>query len=103
MVPIAQIQAYVDEVALRFKPEKVILFGSHAYGRPEADSDVDLLVIMAHTGRPPYQAAKIRTTVRAPFAVDLMVRTPRRLRQRLAMKDSFITEVMHKGRVLHEG
>jgi uncharacterized protein len=103
MVPIAEIQAYVREVAQRFKPEKVILFGSHAYGLPEANSDVDLLVIMEHSGRPPYQEAKIRTTVRAPFSVDLMVRTPLRLRKRLAMKDSFITEIMRKGRVLHEG
>jgi predicted nucleotidyltransferase len=103
MVPIAQIHAYVGELARRFKPKKVILFGSHAYGIPGADSDVDLLVIMSHSGRPPYQEAKIRTAVRAPFSVDLMVRTPQRLKKRLAMKDSFMTEIMHKGRVLHEG
>jgi uncharacterized protein len=103
MVPIAQIQTYVREMARQFKPRKVVLFGSHAYGKPSVDSDVDLLVIMPHSGRPPYQAAKIRTAVRAPFAVDLMVRTPRRLKKRLAMKDSFMTEIMQKGRVLHEG
>ena len=103
MVPVAQIQAYAREVARRFKPEKIILFGSHAYGHPKADSDVDLLVVMAHSGRPPYQAAKIRTAVHAPFPVDLMVRTPRRLRERLAMNDTFISEIMHRGRVLHEG
>lgn len=103
VVPFAQIQSYVREVARQFKPKKVVLFGSHAYGNPGVDSDVDLLVIMSHSGRPPYQAAKIRTAVRAPFPVDLMVRTPGRLQKRLAMKDSFITEIMHKGRVLHEG
>jgi predicted nucleotidyltransferase len=103
MVPVGQIQAYVSEVVRRFKPEKVILFGSHAYGHPEADSDVDLLIIMPHSGRAPYQEAKIRTAVRASFAVDLMVRSPRRLRARLAMKDSFLTEIVGKGRILHEG
>jgi len=103
MVPIGEIQAYVKELARQFKPQKVVLFGSHAYGIPGADSDVDLLVIMSHSGRPPYQEARIRTAVRAPFPVDLMVRTPGRLRKRLAMKDSFMTEIMHKGRVLHEG
>lgn len=103
MVSVAQIQAYASEVARRFKPEKIVLFGSHAYGHPEADSDVDLLIVMPHSGRAPYQEAMIRTTVRAPFSVDLMVRSPRRLRERLAMNDSFITEIMRKGRVLHEG
>jgi len=102
MVPLAQIRAYAREVARRFKPEKIILFGSYAYGHPKTDSDVDLLVVMSHSGRPPYQEAKIRTAVRAPFPVDLMVRTPKRLRERLAMNDSFISEIVHKGRVLHE-
>jgi len=103
MVPAAQIQAYVRDVVRQFKPERIILFGSYAYGNPRADSDVDLLVVMAHSGRPPYQEAKIRTALRAPFPVDLMVRTPERLRERLAMNDSFISEIVHKGRVLHEG
>lgn len=100
---VSQIETYAREVAKRFRPERIILFGSHAYGRPGPDSDVDLLVIMDHPGRPPYQEAKIRTTVRVPFAVDLMVRTPSRLKRRLSMKDSFITEIAHKGRVLHNG
>ena len=103
MVPIAQIKSYVREMALQFKPQKVILLGSHAYGNPISDADVDLLVIMDYSGRPPYQEARIRTKVRAPFAVDLVVRTPRRLQERLAMKDSFMTEVMQKGLVLYEG
>jgi predicted nucleotidyltransferase len=103
MVPAAQIQAYVRDVVRLFKPDKFILFGSYAHGHPKANSDVDLLVVMSHSGRPPYQAAKIKTAVRASFPVDLMVRTPKRIRERLAMNDSFISEIVNKGRVLHEG
>ena len=55
VVTLRQIQAYADEVARRFRPEKIIFFGSHARGRPTVDSDVDLLVIMPHTKRAPYQ------------------------------------------------
>ena len=101
-VPFGQIKAYVDEIVERFGPKKVILFGSYAYGRPTADSDVDLLVIMPFTGSPPYQAAKIRTAVRAPFAMDLIVRTPQQVRERMGMRDYFMHEIMEKGRVLHE-
>jgi predicted nucleotidyltransferase len=100
MVPIAQIRAYVKDVSRKFRPHKVILFGTHAYGIPKTDSDVDLLVIMDHHGRPPYQEAKIRTAVRAPFPVDLLVRSPSQIRKRLAMEDSFITEIVRKGRVM---
>ena len=102
-VSFAQIKAYADEIARYFRPKRIILFGSYAYGRPNADSDVDLLVIMPHAGSPPEQAARIRNTIRAPFALDLIVRTPRKLQERLAMDDWFMHEVVEKGRVLHEG
>jgi predicted nucleotidyltransferase len=102
MATLKQIQAYADEVVRRFHPEKIILFGSHAYGRPTRDSDVDLLVIMAHEGRPPEQAARIRDVVPAPFPLDLLVRSPQRLRERLGMNDYFMREIVDKGRSLHE-
>jgi uncharacterized protein len=102
VVTLRQIQAYADEVVRRFQPEKIILFGSHARGRPALDSDVDLLVIMPHTRRAPYQAAAIRTEVRAPFSLDLLVRSPRELRRRLAAGDCFMREIVEQGRVLHE-
>ncbi|MSU48278.1 MAG: nucleotidyltransferase domain-containing protein [Opitutus sp.] len=102
VVTLKQIQAYVDEVARRFQPDKIILFGSHAHGRPSADSDVDLLVVMPHTRRAPVQAAAIKTAIRAPFAVDLIVRSPQRFRQRVEAGDGFLREVAERGRVLHE-
>ncbi|MBI4625087.1 MAG: nucleotidyltransferase domain-containing protein [Verrucomicrobia bacterium] len=97
-----QIQAYADEVARRFQLEKIILFGSHARGRPAPDSDVDLLVVMPHVKRAPYEAAKIRTEVRAPFSLDLLVRSPEELRRRLELGDCFMREIVEQGRVLHE-
>ena len=102
MATLKQIQSYADEVARRFQPESIILFGSYASGCATPDSDVDLLVIMRHVGRPPEQAAKIRDAVRAPFALDLLVRSPERLRERLAMNDCFLREIVAHGRPLHE-
>jgi len=101
-IPLAWIKAFVEEIVERFNPEKIILFGSYAYGRPTADSDVDLMVIMPYRGSAPRQAAKISTAVRAPFALDLMVRSPQEIRRRMAMNDYFIHDVIEKGRVLHE-
>src|SRR5262245_34279405 len=45
-VPLSAIRRFARQVAERFHPDKIILFGSHAYGTPHADSDVDILVIM---------------------------------------------------------
>src|SRR5581483_1416300 len=100
-VPRAAIRRYVRRIVERFRPEKVILFGSHAYGRPHPDSDVDLLVVM-----PAYneinQAVRIESRVEAPFLLDLIVRTPENLAYRLKWNDWFLKEVVEKGIVLYD-
>jgi hypothetical protein len=65
-VPKAVIRRFAREVAERFQPEKIILFGSHAYGRPHADSDVDILVIMPCRNQLD-QAYKILWPSKLPF------------------------------------
>src|SRR5437879_2578572 len=89
-VPLRVIRRYVRAIAERFQPEQIILFGSQAYGTPTADSDVDLLVVMPArcTGGKVY---KIRLALAAPFAMDLIVRTPEDLRRRLEDGDLFHT------------
>jgi len=102
MVKRQQIQGFVKQVVARFHPQRIILFGSYAYGKPTPDSDVDLLVIMAHRGHPAMQAAEIRKAVRAGFPMDLIVRSPREIRRRLDKGDFFIREIMERGQALHE-
>jgi predicted nucleotidyltransferase len=103
MVPFQQIKAYADEVGRRFHPQKIILFGSHAYGRPTADSDVDLLVIMPFNPRAGRKSLEIRQAIRAGFPLDLLVRHPKVLQRRLQRGDVFLEEITRKGRVLYEG
>jgi predicted nucleotidyltransferase len=102
MVARKQINRYVREIAVRFRPRQVILFGSYAYGKPTVNSDVDLLVVMPHKAHPALQAAEIRKTVRAGFPLDLVVRSPDEVRRRLDMGDPFVREVMDKGQSLYE-
>lgn len=100
-VPMRVIRKFALAVAEQFQPEKIILFGSHAYGTPHADSDVDILVVMpAHSMAG--QAVRIRMAVRAPFPMDMLVRTPQYLERRLKVGDSFLREVVVRGKVLYE-
>ena len=48
----AEIQKLCEQISRDFRPERIILFGSHAYGSPTPDSDVDLLVVMPFEGSP---------------------------------------------------
>jgi predicted nucleotidyltransferase len=100
-VPRAAIRKYVRRVAERFHPQKVILFGSHAYGKPHVDSDVDLLVIMPAKNMV-NTAVRIRWEIPAPFPMDLLVRTPEFVAQRLALGDWFRREVLEQGFVLYD-
>jgi predicted nucleotidyltransferase len=100
-IPMRVIRRYARAIAAEFRPDKIILFGSYAYGTPREDSDVDLLVIMPARNQLD-QAFKIRYKVTAPFPMDLIVRTPHRVRQRLKEGESFLTEILSKGKVLYE-
>jgi predicted nucleotidyltransferase len=96
------IRKFTREVARRFKPARIILFGSYAYGKPTPDSDVDLLVVMPCKGRPLDAALDVRLAIDPGFPLDLIVRTPADLRQRLVLGDFFLREIVDKGIVLYE-
>src|SRR5438477_3669387 len=95
-IPLSAIQRLAREIADKFQPDKIILFGSYAYGKPHQDSDVDLLVVMPAWNETS-KACRIRLAVHHPFPLDLIVRTPESLKWRLAGGDWFLREVVEKG------
>ena len=103
MIAMRKIQRYCDAIAAAFKPRRIILFGSYAYGTPTEDSDVDVLVVMPksqHLGHRP--ALRIREKVEADFPVDVVVRDPAFVRERLREGDCFLEEITRKGKVMYE-
>ena len=101
-VSLGAIRKLAREIAERFRPEKIILFGSYAYGAPHADSDVDLLVIMPARNMID-QSVRIRMALPPrSFPLDLIVRTPEFVRRGLEEEDWFLREIVGKGKVLHE-
>jgi predicted nucleotidyltransferase len=92
-----------QRIVQEFNPERIIVFGSHAYGRPAPDSDVDLLIVMESDERPATRASQISKLLRPrPFPMDILVRTPQEIQQRLEMGDYFIQEILERGKVLYE-
>jgi len=102
MYTLKEINRYARELVAKFQPERVILFGSYAEGRPTEDSDVDLLVVMDHQGRDVEQAFEIRRSIKRSFPLDLVVRTPATVHRRLAQNDTFLSTVYSKGQTLYE-
>jgi len=100
-IPMRVIRRYARAIAEEFHPDKIILFGSYAYGTPNEDSDVDLLVVMPARDEHA-QAVRILWRLAAPFPLDLIIRTPKEMKWRLEEGESFLTTVVSQGKVLYE-
>lgn len=101
-IPQDAIDATVRQIVEQFHPQRVILFGSYAYGQPRPESDVDLLVVMDTTLKETEQAVYICQAIEYHFGLDLIVRTPATLAHRLALGDPFLKEIIQNGEVLYE-
>lgn len=102
-IPMKTIRAIAKHIADRFNPEQIILFGSHAYGKPSAWSDVDLLVVMdTPKGEMDAILEVGRDLPRTVFRVDIVVRSREMLEKRKKLGDWFLRDITAKGKVLYE-
>lgn len=100
-IPLTAIRRFARRIANRFHPRKIILFGSYAYGKPHAESDVDLLVVMPASDVV-NMAIRISLAFEHPFSMDLIVRTPEQMECGVRDNDWFLREIVEKGKVLYE-
>ena len=97
----AEIHALAREIASKFRPDRVVLFGSYAYGAPTPDSDVDMLVIM-ETANWIEAAVSIYLATTHPFPLDLIVRTPVQFEAGSRSGDTFTRDILEHGVVLYD-
>ncbi len=102
LVAMDRIEEFGRRIGEEFGAERVILFGSYARGNANPDSDVDILVIGPFEGRGVDRSVEIRMKLRPGFPMDLLVRTPEKVRERIEMGDMFMREILEQGRVLYE-
>lgn len=93
----SEIKKIAKRIKEKFNPEKVILFGSFAYGNPQRWSDIDLFIIMDTLSNVRKQAVNIRKELTSLIPIDIIVRTPQQVKERLLMGDFFIKTIMKKG------
>ena len=97
------LQNIVQRIVTGLHPQKIVLFGSYAYGLPSPDSDLDILVIMQTTERPAERVLAISRLLRPrPFPMDILVRTPDEIAEAVKQNDLFIQEILSRGKVLYE-
>jgi len=99
------IKEIVKTLAEKYRPDKVILFGSYAYGKPTEHSDIDLLIIKDTDKRRVDRFVEIQSIVyekHCEIPISPLVLTQKELQKRINMGDDFIREIVEKGKVLYE-
>ncbi len=98
-----ELQQITRKIIAKFRPEKIILFGSNAWGNPSAESDLDLLIVKKSRQNILDLMRQVdRILSKRTVALDILVYTPQRLQMRLDLGDPFIKKVMDFGRVLYD-
>lgn len=99
-----EIKRITDRIVKRYKPEKIILFGSYAWGKPAEDSDVDLFIVKKSGKRRIDRGRELRKILFGNDfpAMDILIYTPKEVEKRLSMGDFFIKEILSKGKVFYD-
>jgi predicted nucleotidyltransferase len=87
-----------------FQPEQVILFGSHAWGTPIADSDIDVMVIVTQSNLSDYERSVLghRCLSGLDIAKDVVVRTRAEFDSLRDVRASLEHKIAHRGKVLYD-
>lgn len=102
MISQERIREVSEHIVREFAPERIILFGSYAYGSPNEGSDVDLLVVLPFEGKAYRKSAEIASAVHAGFPLDVLARRPDDIERRYLDADPLIREAINRGHVLYE-
>jgi len=102
MVDEQSIQYLCNRIVQEFQPDRIILFGSYAYGNPTPDSDVDILVVLPFEGKNFWKSLEILNRTNPRFPIDLLARNPEDTERRYREGDPLIREALDRGKVLYE-
>jgi uncharacterized protein len=99
----AKIAEVTHRLVSALRPETVVLFGSHAWGQPGPDSDLDLLVIVSDSDEPPYRRAQAayRSLYGVRVPCDVLVHTRREIDAARQVRSSLLRRIMEEGQVVY--
>jgi len=103
MITQEQINQVRDKIVIEFDPEKIVLFGSYAYGDPNESSDLDLMVIKKSEESLKILSKQLRQLfLKRNFSMDLIVCKPEQIEEWKEVPAAFVTGVMKHGKTIYE-
>lgn len=97
-----EIKRVTERIVRKYRPKKIILYGSFAYGEPHKESDVDLLIIKStRKPRTKRHLEVDRMLLDRHLPLDILVYTPLEIKKRLLLGDFFIKNILEQGKILY--
>ena len=103
IIPSGLLEKAVDRLVNEFHPEEIYLFGSHAWGTPTGDSDLDFFVVVRESDEKPVQRAQRAhcSLIGLEFPKDVLVRTRAEVEESRQLPSSVVSTILEKGRRLY--
>lgn len=101
MITREKIKEVADKIVREFHPEKIILFGSFAWGKPNEDSDIDLFIVKETDNTREFAREVDKSFFSRDFSMDIIVYTPEQVEKRKKTNDLFIKEIFTHGKFLY--
>ena len=97
-----EIENITRQIVKKYKPEKIILYGSFAHGKPHKDSDVDLLVLKKTKKEKTKRHLELdKILIDRTIPLDILIYTPQEIKERLSLEDFFIKNIIKQGKTLY--
>ena len=99
------LKVIVRKLVRGYRPEKIILFGSYAYGNPRSGSDIDILIVKNTSKGGRARRIEVRKILDTPIEfppIDPIVMTSSEIKERLELTDDFVRAILTKGRVIYD-
>lgn len=98
-----EIQNMVQMIVAQYEPEKIILFGSYAWGKPDKTSDVDFFIVKDTKKERRFRAIDVSGIIKdRKIPTDILVYTPPEVKKRLNLGDFFVRRIFSEGKLLYE-
>lgn len=97
-----KLKVITQRIVAQYDPEKIILFGSYAWGKPNKDSDFDLFIVKKGKGNFLTEQQKVRKIIDGEIAADILIATPSEVKRKLTFGDFFFREIMKNGKSVYD-
>lgn len=98
-----EIKRLKDKIIKSYQPEKIIIFGSYVWGKPNKSSDLDLFIIKNSRKERRFRTTEVeQLLLDRHLPLDILVYTPKETEDSLKEDNFFVKEIVNQGKIIYD-